>query len=136
VSKLSPSGSELVFSTYLGGRGFDEVAAAGHRPRQSRLRRGRTNSLDFPITSNAFEKDCDGGAHTGFCIGDAFVTEFDASGQSLVYSTYLGGTGYDGASGLAVDEQGQAYVAGQTSSSNFPRTNAYQSSLSVRVMHS
>ncbi len=130
VSKLSPSGSELVFSTYLGGRGFDEVAALAMDHDNHVYVAGGTNSLDFPITSNAFEKDCDGGAHTGFCIGDAFVTEFDASGQSLVYSTYLGGTGYDGASGLAVDELGQAYVAGQTSSSNFPRTNAYQSSLS------
>src|SRR5256885_12977811 len=130
VSKLSPSGSELVFSTYLGGRGFDEVAALAIDHDNHVYVAGATNSLDLPITSNAFEKDCDGGAHTGFCIGDAFVTEFDASGQSLVYSTYLGGTGFDGASGLAVDEQGQAYVAGQTSSSNFPRTNAYQSSLS------
>ena len=130
VTKLSPSGSELVFSTYLGGRGFDQVAALAIDHDNPVYVAGGTNSPDFPITSNAFEKDCDGGAHTGFCIGDAFVTEFDASGQSMVYSTYLGGTGYDAATGLAVDEQGQAYVVGQASSSNFPRSNAYQSSLS------
>jgi len=130
VTKLSPSGSELVFSTYLGGRGFDQVAALAIDHDNHVYVAGGTNSPDFPITSNAFEKDCDGGAHTGFCIGDAFVTEFDASGQSMMYSTYLGGTGYDAATGLAVDEQGQAYVVGQASSSNFPRSNAYQSSLS------
>jgi hypothetical protein len=58
--------------------------------------------------------------------GDAFVTKFKVDGSGLVYSTFLGGTGSDGASSIAVDSQGQAHVAGATSSSNFPLLNPIQ----------
>jgi Beta-propeller repeat len=130
VAKLSPSGSELVFSTYLGGRNFDQILALALDKHNHIYVAGSTNSQDFPVTSQAFQKVCDRGANGGFCIGDAFVTQFDESGKNLVYSTYLGGRGYDTAAGLAVDEEGQAYVAGQTYSTDFPNKHAYQSSLS------
>jgi Beta-propeller repeat len=130
VAKLSPSGSELVFSTYLGGRNFDQITALALDHHNHVYVAGSTNSMDFPVTSQAFQKICDGGAHMGFCISDAFVTEFDESGKNVVYSTYLGGMGYDAAAGLAVDDEGQAYVAGQTFSTDFPTKRAYQSAFS------
>jgi hypothetical protein len=126
VTKLSPSGSEIVFSTYLGGNGFDQVSALAIDQDKAVYVAGSTNSPDFPVTSNAFQKQCDRGVNQGFCIGDAFVAKFDPSGQKLVYSTYLGGAGYDTAAGLAVNERGEAYVAGQTGSSDFPTKNPYQ----------
>jgi hypothetical protein len=129
VAKLSPSGSELVFSTYLGGQGFDQISALAIDHDNAIYVAGSTNSLDFPITSNAFQKQCDGGSHQGFCIGDAFAAKFDPSGQKLIYSTYLGGAGYDLAAGISVNEHGEAYIAGQTGSSDFPTKNPYQRSL-------
>jgi hypothetical protein len=130
VAKLSPSGSELVFSTYLGGAAFDEVSALAIDHHHHIYVAGFTNSIDFPVTPNAFQKTCDGRAGTaGFCSGDAFVTKFDASGRKLAYSTYVGGSGFDLAAGLAVDEEGQAYFAGQTFSSDFPTRNPSQRSL-------
>lgn len=131
VAKLGPSGSELVFSTYLGGAGRDEVNSLAVDHHRHIYVTGFTNSLDFPVTSNAFQQNCDGkGAFPGFCIGDAFVTKFDESGSGLAYSTYVGGRGSDIAEGLAVDGEGQAYLAGQTGSSDFPIQDPFQSSLS------
>ncbi|HEX8896161.1 MAG TPA: SBBP repeat-containing protein, partial [Terriglobales bacterium] len=130
VAQLNPSGSELVFSTYLGGTGFDQITDLALDRENAVYVAGSTNSLDFPITTNAFQTQCDGGAHTGLCIGDAFVAKFARAGRKLVYSTYLGGTGYDSAAALAVDERGEAYITGQTGSSNFPTKNPYQGSLS------
>jgi hypothetical protein len=130
IAKLSPSGSELVFSTYLGGRNFDQILALALDKHKHLYVAGSTNSRDFPVTAKAFQKVCDGAANGGFCIGDAFVTQFDESGKNLVYSTYLGGRGYDTAGGLAVDDEGHAYIAGQTYSTDFPTKRGYQSSLS------
>ena len=129
VAKLSPSGSELVFSTYFGGGGFDQISALAIDRDNGVYVAGSTNSSNFPVTSNAFQKQCDGGAHPAFCIGDAFVAKFDSTGQKLVYSTYLGGAQYDIAAGLAVNERGEAYIAGETGSNDFPTRNPYQSIL-------
>ena len=129
VAKLSPSGTQLEFSTYLGGHGNDEILALTIDRANAVYVAGYTNSLDFPTTLNAVQRQCDRGAHQGFCLGDAFVTKFDPSGRSLVYSTYLGGAGFDIAAGLAVNEAGEIFVTGQTTSSDFPTRNPYQSSL-------
>jgi Beta-propeller repeat len=126
LAKLGPSGAELVFSTYLGGSGFDAVSALAVDDDHNIYVAGFTNSQNFPVTPGGLQRSCDGGAHPGFCTGDAFVTKFAASGHRLVYSTYLGGSNFDEAAGLAVDEQGRAYVAGQTSSGDFPTRNPYQ----------
>ncbi len=124
VAKLNPAGSALVYSTYLGGStedaGYDiAVDAAG-----SAYVAGYTASTDFP-TANPLQATCDS------CSGgnsNAFVAKLNPTGSALVYSTYLGGTGDDGCSGLAVDASGNAYVAGYTSSTNFPTANALQPS--------
>ena len=77
---------------------------------------GTTESTDFPATSAAPQTTYAGG------ISDTFVTKLNATGSSLVYSTYLGGSSLDFSGGLAVDGAGTAYVTGQTFSTDFPTT--------------
>jgi len=125
VAKLNPQGTGLVYSTYLGGTGDDQgvriaVDAAGEA-----YVAGFTDSLDFP-TASPLQGSNGGGscgttAYPNPCY-DAFVAKLSASGSGLVYSTYLGGTGDDFASSIAVDSNGNAYVGGLTSASNFPIT--------------
>jgi Beta-propeller repeat/Cep192 domain 4 len=132
VAKLNPQGSGLLYSTYLGGTGDDRgiriaVDAAGEAYID-----GLTDSLDFPVMS-AFQNSPGGGtcgttAYPSPCY-DAFVAKLSESGSSLVYSSYLGGTGDDFATDIAVDSNGDAYVSGFTSAANFPTTNgAFQTS--------
>ena len=75
---------------------------------------GVTNSTDFP-TLNAYDSTYSGS------IANAFVTKLNASGNTLVYSTYLGGSSHDNGTGIAVDLSGDAYVTGYTNSTDFPR---------------
>jgi hypothetical protein len=121
VTKLNPTGSALVYSTYLGGSSSGEdggesvaVDSAGDA-----YVTGSTNSTNFP-TMNPLQPAYGGGA------GDAFVTKLNAAGSALVYSTYLGGSGVDGGHGIAVDSSGNAYVTGYTGSTNFPTMNPFQ----------
>lgn len=121
VTKLNPAGSALVYSTLLGGSDVDEgtdiaVDAAG-----SAYVTGSTYSADFPV-QGAFQSARGGPAGEN----DAFVTKLSAAGNTLVYSSYLGGTASDGSSGIAVDSSGNAYVAGRTRSTNFPTRNPLQ----------
>jgi hypothetical protein len=118
VTELGASGSNLVYSTYLGGNGFDAGYGVAVDAAGDAYVAGFTQSTNFP-TRNAFQKSIGGEAN-------AFVTELGASGSNLVYSTYLGGNGFDVAYGIAVDAAGNAYVTGSTTSSNFPTTNAFQ----------
>jgi hypothetical protein len=123
VTKLSANGSDLVYSTYLGGTGSDggvsvTVDAAGNA-----YVLGGSSSDDFPITPGAFQL-----THHG--EGDGFVTKLNPAGSALVYSTYLGGTDDEGAGGIAVDTAGNAHVTGFTRSTDFPTTlGAYQTVL-------
>lgn len=126
VTKLNPSGSALVYSTYLGGSSYDggngiAVDAAGDA-----FVTGFTQSTDFPVTTGAFQTTCG-----GTCVQNGFVTELNATGSALLYSTYLGGSGTygDSAKGVAVDASGDAYVTGTTTSADFPvTTGAFQTS--------
>src|SRR5262249_50708964 len=128
VSKLNPSGSALVYSTYLGGNGDDRALGIAVDPSGNAYVTGETGSSNFPTTTGAYQAVF--GGHY-----DAFVTKLNPSGSSLVYSTYLGGspdppvpyTRFERGAGVAVDPLGNAYVAGQTGSSDFPTTpGAYQ----------
>jgi hypothetical protein len=118
VAKLDPSGSALVYSTYLGGSGVDTAASIALESSGEAYVAGSTLSPDFPTTPGAFSRVF----HGAPTIGDAFVAKLDARGSTLVYSTYLGGNGPDLASGIAVDSAGQAYVVGSTGSADFPTT--------------
>jgi len=125
LTKLDPTGSAIVYSTYLGGSDNDQgngiaVDAAG-----SAYVTGWTNSLDFKTTLGAFQVLFSGLPAIGLSVRqireiggpDAFVTKFNPTGSALVYSTYLGGIKTDVGYGIAVDAEGNAYVTGQTGSS-------------------
>lgn len=119
VTKLNATGSALVYSTYVGGTGEDSgfgiaVDAAGNA-----YIVGRTDSTDFPV-ANAFQP-------TNHGYLDAFVTKINAAGSAFVYSTYLGGSSNDVAARIAIDGAGNAYITGDTYSSDFPVANAIQS---------
>src|SRR5438876_839580 len=116
----------LSYSTYLGGSLDDVGLGIAVDSAGNAYVTGNTQSTDFP-TANAFQPTNHGGSSfDGTASGDAFVTEINASGTVLVYSTYLGGTGEDYGRGIAVDSAGSAYVTGFTGSTDFPIANAIQ----------
>jgi hypothetical protein len=127
VTKLSPDGSSLVYSTYLGGGYSDEAFGITVDSSGSAYVTGLTNSFGFP-TENPIQASCDDcGYSTGVLSdGDAFVTKFSPDGSSLMYSTYLGGSEADWGQAIAVDSSGSAYVTGLTQSTDFPTSNPFQ----------
>lgn len=120
VAKLNASGSALVYSTYLGGSYGDGIGGIAVDGAGSAYVTGSTSSTDFP-TRNPFQA-----ANAGY--QDAFIAKLNPAGTSLVYSTYLGGGGNEHTTGIAVDGSGNAYVAGQTESYNFPTARPIQAS--------
>ena len=108
VTKFSPDGTSLVFSTFLGSGGESLAAAVAVGPNDNIYVAGLSNGDHFPATSGALQVGKPGGQ-------DAFVTAFTSDGK-LVYSTFLGGTNEDYAVGIAVDAAGNAYVTGNTTS--------------------
>jgi hypothetical protein len=122
VSKIDPSGSALVYSTYLGGSGNDQGNGIAVDTAGNAYVTGLTSSTDFPTTPGAFQAVCHGNCEV------AFVAKLNLSGSALVYSTYLGGSGgIDSGSGIAVDSAGNAYViGGTTDSTDFPTMNPLQ----------
>ena len=128
VAKLDPSGSVLLYSTYLGGSDRDVAATIGLDAWGNAHVAGVTLSADFPVTPGAIQPSRVA-TMCGFPGGvvpcpDAFVAKLDPDGSALAYSTYLAGNGWDEAAGIAVDAVGSAYVTGRTSSSDFPTTGA------------
>jgi hypothetical protein len=113
----------LAYSTYLGGSGGDSGAGIAVDSSGNAYVAGQAGSTNFPVTAGAFQTTIGGSA-------DAFVTKLNASGSSLVYSTYVGGTNSDFANRLAIDSAGSAYITGVTFSTNFPTANAIQSTKS------
>lgn len=110
----------LSYSTYLGGSSNDYGNSVAVDSAGSAYVTGYTNSINFPVTAGAFQGTCGGG-----CSGstlDAFVAKLDSTGSFLIYSTYLGGTGNDYGNGIVLDAAGDAYIVGQTFSTNFPTT--------------
>jgi Beta-propeller repeat len=136
LAKLNAAGNALVYSTYLGGSGAagalitgDSAAAIAVDGAGAAYVTGITMSADFP-TLMPFQATNEEPAGNP----TAFVAKFNAAGNALVYSSYLGGSGGnsgaavgDCANAIAADGNGNAYVAGQTSSTNFPTAVAFQS---------
>src|SRR5207302_298454 len=121
VTKLDPTGSALVYSTYLGGNTYDWGFGIAVDSGGNAYVAGMTFSANFPTTAGAFQPAASGGA---------FVTKLNPSGSALVYSTYLGVGG--GANGIAVDAAGSAYVTG-AAGENFPTTaGAFQTAFGGR----
>ena len=122
VTKLNPTGTALIYSTYLGG---SDIGACCYCITLDKLGNayifGDTWSTDFPATPGAYQA-----INKGFI--DCFVTKLNPTGTALVYSTYLGGSGHEwGQGGISVDTVGNAYVCGFTMNTDFPTTSgAYQ----------
>jgi len=115
VTKLHPTGSALVYSTYLGGSDSDLGLGIAVDSLGNAYVTGEARSANFPTTSGAWQTASGGG-------DDAFVTKLNPTGSALVYSTYLGGNSSDRALGIALNTLGDAYVTGSTRSTNFPTT--------------
>lgn len=120
ITKVNAAGTALVYSTYLGGNGADELVGRGIAVDLfgNVYLTGLTESTNFPMV-NALQPKYGG-------VQDGFVTKINAAGTALVYSSYLGGNQLDRGRGIAVDTGGNIYVTGQTASSNFPIANALQ----------
>jgi hypothetical protein len=128
VTKLAGGGDAVVYSTYLGGSSGELGASYGSIAVDGSGNvyvTGNTRSDNFPISSNAFQPEYAGGPS----FGDGFVTKFNSSGDGLVYSSFLGGSRDEISHAIAVDDNGNAYVTGETLSTDFPTSsNAFQPS--------
>lgn len=119
ISKLSADGSSLLYSSYLGGTtGSTYVSGVAVDALRNVYLTGVTGSPDFP-TLNPIQANLRG-------TNNAFVTKVNTAGSAIVYSTYLGGSNSDGAYAIAVDEDGNSYVTGYTTSVDFPAAGALQ----------
>ena len=124
VTKLNPTGSALIYSTYLGGS-VDEVGqgiavdTAGNAYVTGRTESGTGNSVLFPTTPGAFQT-------VSLGVPDGFVTKFNPTGTAFVYSTFVGGNVRDEAFGIATDPLGNVHIIGQTRSRDFPLANPFQ----------
>jgi hypothetical protein len=122
VAKLNPSGTALVYATFLGGSAGDVGHGVWVDASGNAYVTGQTDSIDFPATVGAAQTLYGGG------FGDAFVVKLNPAGSGIVYSTFLGGTGNESGQSLSVDGGGNAYVAGWTDSIDFPiQAGAFQS---------
>jgi uncharacterized protein (TIGR03437 family) len=134
VTKLNPAGSNLLYSTFVGGSGSDSANGIGIDPSGNAYIVGTTSSLDYPVSSAAFQSVNKAAVTNN--AGSAFVSQLSPSGAALVYSTFLGGSGLttsggqafgDAAYAVSVNGVGNVYVAGAARSADFPATQgAYQ----------
>jgi uncharacterized repeat protein (TIGR01451 family) len=125
VTALSSSGKSLIYSTLLGGKHSDQTRSIAVNSSSIAFVTGTTSSTDFPITSSAFKKSL--ASESDY---NAFVTAINSNGQSLYYSTLLGGSKNTFGDAIALDSAWNAYVVGNTSDTDFPVAgNAYQPTL-------
>ena len=123
ISRFDGELKELVASTYLGGSTSQEVYSMDMDKEGNVFVAGTTGSIDFPITTNAYDSTYNGGDY------DGFVSKLNGNLTTLLGSTYLGGVERESIAGVTVDSEGNVYVAGKTVSTDFPTTvNAYASS--------
>jgi len=121
ITKLSPMGNSLIYSTYLGGNSCDGGLGVAVNNSENAYVTGYTLSTDFP-TVNPFDDIYNGPR-------DVFVAKISTDGSSLIYSTYLGGSDFDQGYGIAVDDSGNAYITGRTYSTDFPTANPFIGSI-------
>jgi hypothetical protein len=112
VAKLNSTGTALIYATYIGGTGDDRAAGIAVDSAGEAYVTGATSSYNFPLVSSL--RPTLGGSRT------AFVLKLNSAGNALLFSTYLGGTAYDLGNAIALDSSGNAWVAGDTQSANFP----------------
>jgi len=120
IAKLSPAGSALTYATYLGGSGDERLPGIAVDSSGSAYITGYTSSTDYPVVSPLQAANAGG--------MDIVVSKIDPTGSAIVYSTYIGGSGDDFGSAIAVDAAGSAYVAGLSYSSDYPLASPLQAS--------
>jgi hypothetical protein len=122
VTRLNSAGTQAIFSTYFGGKGYDSASAIAVDGAGDAYITGITMSLSLHITPGAFQRYYAGVSNieAGWHNQDSFVTKLSADGASVPYSTYFGGNGVDTAKAIVVDAQGNAYVVGETTSTDLP----------------
>jgi hypothetical protein len=124
LTKLNSTGTALIYSTFLGGAGLDVGTKVAVDSAGNAYVTGEAGS-GFPVTPGAFQTLFGGNR-------DAFVTKLNPTGTALIYSTYVGGNDVDFANGIAINASGNAYLIGNTDSSNFPTTpGAFQTTISA-----
>ncbi len=116
VTKLNATGTALVYSTFVGGSGFEFFTAISVDDAGNAYVAGNSDSTDFPVTAGAYRTTRAGG------MNDAVVFKLNAAGSALVFSTFLGGNGQDEANGLTLSKDNEVIVTGFTDSTNFPTT--------------
>ena len=120
VAKLNRTGTALLYATLLGGKNDDHGSGIAVDGAGNAAVTGDTTSADFPTTPGVVQATYGGG---GEPFGDAFVARLNGSGTALMYATFLGGSGNDSGTAVTVDADASVYVAGETSSSDFPTTS-------------
>lgn len=132
VTKINAAGTAILYSTYLGGNDSDYAYGLAVDSSGNAYVAGLTKSTNFPVTAGAFQPTFGGtpAVCDDYVCGDAFVTKLNSTGSALIYSSYLGGSGNEHPEGLAIDSHGNAYIAGDTGSTDFPTTpGAFQTQL-------
>lgn len=122
LTKINSAGSAIVYSTYLGGNGggpLEQANGVAVDSSGNAYIAGTTNSANFPVTSGAFQTSFTG-------TQEAFAAKVSAAGNTLLYCTYLGGSAFNWATGVAVNSSGSAYIPGYTSAFDFPTVGAVQ----------
>lgn len=121
VAELDPTGSSLLYSTYIGGNGAEAAYGIALDTSDNAFITGFTYSTNFPVTPGTFQSvlRC---TNSFYFNANAFVAEIAAGGGTLNYATYLGGTNYDVGRAIAYNN-GRVFVAGYTYSTNFPSIN-------------
>lgn len=122
ITKLNTSGTDLVYSTFIGGKSYEYGYGISIDPDGNAYITGSTFSVDYPTTTGAYDN-----SHNDSYYGnDAFITKLNSDGTGLVYSTFIGGESDDRGYAIAIDYSGNAYITGYSESSNYPAvTNAY-----------
>jgi len=119
ICKMNKDGDSLIYFSYIGGSSWEFTSALALSDNNEAVVAGLTWSTDFPVTSNAYDKS---GASTSNY--KSFITKFSADGTKLLFSTYLGGTGwFNSVKALELNKDGHVYLVGATNSSDFPTTN-------------
>jgi hypothetical protein len=122
VTKLNPSGTALIYSTYIGGSGVDSASSIALDSANNAVITGDTTSTDLAVSSTAFQRHLSSGT-------DAFVTRLNAAGNAILSSTYFGGSSTEHAAAVQLDLAGHVCIGGSTTSPNLPTAAAYQTQL-------
>jgi len=124
ITKINATGTGLLYSTYLGGNVFDQINGLAVDADGNAYVVGYTASSNFPVMSSSYKPVSGGGQ-------DGFITKINTTGTALLYSTYMGGSGTDFITAVAINTSGNVFVTGYTDSSNFPTTLGAYSTVKV-----